>query len=287
MGSAVTGATIYQVAIDNNGYKWFVIGQGDGGIIVFDEGKLIDSEADDRIMILKTGNSNLPSNRVNCIEKDLNGQMWVGTDKGIAVFQCSDNVFAEKCKAYLPIVQVDGIADNLLRLENVQCIAIDGANRKWFGTSNGVFVQSASGRTNITNFNKDNSPLADNNIIDIAVSDETGEVFIATEKGLQSLKGDALLGKAVHSNVLAYPNPVRPEYDGPIAIKGLARNANVKITDANGLLVLDTEALGGQLVWDGRDYSNRKVAPGVYLVFSTGSDIENIDTAVAKILIMR
>ncbi len=287
MGEALKGSSIYQVAIDNNGFKWFVIGQGDGGIVVYDEGKSIDNEADDRIVTLKTSNANLPSNKINCIEKDLNGQMWVGTDKGVAVFQCSDNVFVEKCKAYIPTVQVDGIADYLLRLENVQCIAIDGANRKWFGTSNGIFVQSASGRTQIANFNKDNSPLADNNIIDIAISDETGEIFIASEKGLQSIKGDALFGKAVHSDVLVYPNPVRPDYDGPIAVKGLARNANVKITDANGALVLDTQALGGQLIWNGQDYNGRKVAPGVYLVFSTSNDTENIDTAVAKILLMR
>jgi ligand-binding sensor domain-containing protein len=287
MGDAIKGSSIYQVAIDNNGFKWFVIGQGDGGIVVYDEGKSIDSEDDDRIITLKTSNANLPSNKINCIEKDLNGQMWIGTDKGVAVFQCSDNVFAEKCKAYVPTVQVDGIADYLLRLENVQCIAIDGANRKWFGTSNGIFVQSPSGRTQVANFNKDNSPLVDNNIIDIAINGETGEIFIGTEKGLQSIKGDALLGKAIHSDVLVYPNPVRPDYDGPIAVKGLARNANVKITDANGTLVLDTQALGGQLIWDGRDYSGRKAAPGVYLVFSTASDTENIDTAVAKILLMR
>ncbi len=288
LGDQVKGASIYQIAIDNNGYKWFVIGQGDGGIIVFDEGKTIEDESDDRYVTLKTSNANLPSNKVNCIEKDLNGQMWVGTDKGVAVFQCSESVFKEKCNAYWPTTVVDNIPDYLLRYESVQCIAIDGANRKWIGTSNGVFVQSASGKTQIANYNKDNSPLVDNNIIDIAISKETGEVFIATEKGLQSIKGEALEGKITNSEIVVYPNPVRPDYDGPIAIKGLARNANIKITDSNGTLVNETQALGGQMVWDGRDYSGRKVAPGVYLVFSTGTaDPESADTAVTKVLIMR
>jgi hypothetical protein len=69
--------------------------------------------------------------------------------------------------------------------------------------------------------------------------------------------------------VQVFPNPVRPEYDGPIAIRGLSENANVKITDVNGKLVNEFQAFGGQAIWNGRDYNGRRVQTGVYLVFAS------------------
>ena len=75
------------------------------------------------------------------------------------------------------------------------------------------------------------------------------------------------------SNVIAYPNPVRPDYNGLIAIKGLVRDANVKITDINGRLVYETTALGGQAVWDGNDYNGQRVATGIYLVFAANENV--------------
>jgi hypothetical protein len=46
----------------------------------------------------------------------------------------------------------------------------------------------------------------------------------------------------------------------------LVNNAIVKITELNGRLVYQTRALGGQAVWDGRDYKGRKISSGIYLV---------------------
>ena len=218
--------------------------------------------------------------------------MWVATDDGVIWFSCGSSIFdkstkKEVCNGTLPTTVVDGIPESLLKYNNVNTIAIDGANRKWFGTSNGLFIQSSDGKTQIAYFDKSNSPLFDNNIIDIAINNKTGEAFIATNKGLQSFKTDALLGTPVHREVIVYPNPVRPEYDGLIAIKGLAQDANIKITDVNGRLVYETEALGGQAVWNGRDYQGNKVVKGVYLIFSAYTrNVDNPDEAVAKVMIM-
>ncbi|MCI5080904.1 MAG: hypothetical protein MRY78_04390, partial [Saprospiraceae bacterium] len=64
--------------------------------------------------------------------------------------------------------------------------------------------------------------------------------------------------------------------------------ANVKITDINGRLVYETRALGGQAIWDGRDYNGRKANSGVYLIFGAtdprNSGFENPDGVVGKIL---
>jgi flagellar hook assembly protein FlgD len=131
--------------------------------------------------------------------------------------------------------------------------------------------------------------LFDNFVRTIAIDDNTGEVFIGSDKGVVSYQGDAIVGKRLNSiNPRVFPNPVRPEYEGPITIRGLAVNANVKITDVNGKLVYETEALGGQAIWDGRDYNGRKVQTGIYLVLSTTNPREiglgNPDAVVAKVV---
>jgi hypothetical protein len=188
------------------------------------------------------------------------------------------------CDAQQIIVTVNGVAGYLLETERVSTIAVDGANRKWVGTSNGVFVLSPDGTEQVAYYTVDNSPLLSNVIMDIAIDGESGEVFIGTDKGLVSIRGEATEGGEEHSGVLVFPNPVRENYDGPIAIKGLANNANVKITDVNGMLFYETTALGGQAVWDGRNYNGERAKTGVYFVFSSNEDGSSKN--VAKLLII-
>jgi len=65
---------------------------------------------------------------------------------------------------------------------------------------------------------------------------------------------------------LVFPNPVPPGYSGTIAIRGLVNNAIVKITELDGRLVFQTRALGGQAIWNGKNYKGQNIAAGVYLV---------------------
>ena len=278
---------LLQVAVDQNGYKWFVIAFG-AGILVYDSGADIDSPSDDRYRIITTANSVLPTNFINCITVDLDGDVWVGTQQGTVSFECGVNVFDEDCKGRRRIVSVDGFNGYLLETEDVKTIAVDGANQKWFGTSNGVFVQSPDALTQVERFTNTNSPLFDNGITDIAINPITGVAWIGTEKGLISLRAGATTGGRVNlPTAYAYPNPVQPGYDGPIAVYGLARDANVKITDAAGHLVFEGKALGGQAVWDGRDYLGRRAASGVYMIFATSeANFDEPSAIVTKIVIL-
>lgn len=274
-----------EVVVDQSGNKWFTVDGGSQGLLIFNEGDM-DVQGDDQTRVLTTSNSQLPINVVNSLAVDLDGDVWVGTNQGVVVFECGSNVFDPNCQGSKRIVQVDGFNAYLLETEIVTAIAVDGANRKWFGTKNGVFVQSPSGEEQIAFFDEDNSPLFDNTITSIAIDQKNGEVFIGTANGLISLRYDATKGEVVNTkSVYAFPNPVRPDYDGPIAIKGLARDANVKITDINGQRVYETTALGGQAIWDGKDYNGVRASSGVYLVFSTSTQqAENPDGVVTKIL---
>jgi hypothetical protein len=87
-----------------------------------------------------------------------------------------------------------------------------------------------------------------------------------------SYRSTATDTNAVTKSVTIFPNPVPRDYAGTIAIKGLPLNADVRITDINDQLVYKTTALGGQAVWNGRDYKGRRPASGVYLVFASSSD---------------
>ncbi len=187
-------------------------------------------------------------------------------------------------------VEQDGVLNYLLAEETIYSIAIDGANRKWFGTGSGVFVQSPSGNEQVASYTTSNSPLLSNRIIDIAIDGHNGVVYIATDGGIMSVRTDAVTGGLVHDkNAYAWPNPVRPDYNGPIAIRGLAADAVVKITDIRGQILFETRALGGQAIWNGRDLNGQQAATGVYLVFSVGASdgYNKPDALVTKILIVK
>lgn len=278
---------IVDVVVDFNGYKWFATkSSGNGnGILVFDEGDL-NTTGDERYAILTADNSQLPNNDVISLAVDLDGEVWVGTSQGTALFECTYDVFDGTCPGRRVVASANDFGDYLLKTQVINAIAIDGANRKWFGTSAGIFVQSEDGQEEVLRLNVNNSPLYSNNITALAIDDKTGEVYIGTDRGLISYKSNATKGTEIHdeTTILAYPNPVRPNYEGQIAIRGLVEEANVKITDINGTMIFETQAFGGQAIWDGKDYNGRKAASGVYLVFSSRKD--GLDAIVTKILFL-
>ena len=280
-----TNVHLGNLLIDDVGQKWIIVPQGIG-LVVYNDNNTIDNVNDDQDKVISSalGSGNLPSTSIYCMAKDRNGEIWVGSNKGVAVFFNPENIFnGGDYDAQQILVEVDGYIEYLLTNETVTTIAVDGANRKWLGTQNaGLFLVSEDGTEQIHHFTADNSPLLSNNIIDVKINPSSGEVYIATAKGLVSYFSDATEGSLTHENVIVYPNPVRPEYNGTIAIKGLVQDAYVKITDLNGVLVHETQALGSQAVWDGKNGYGDRVQTGVYLVFSTNAT--GTETNVAKIL---
>jgi signal peptidase I len=277
---------LMDVVVDNFNNKWYrVFG---AGLLVFNEGNDIDDESGYRFRQITTSNSILPTNGVTSLAMDLDGAIWVGTENGIVVMECGSDPFRAECRGSERFLEQDGFGAILLEGQTITALAIDGGNRKWIGTTNGIFVQSPAGDEPVYNFTVSNSPLLSNSITTITVDDETGLVYIGSDGGLQSFKAEATGGGAsFRQEVYAYPNPVRPGYEGPIAIKGLARDANIKITDIEGRLVYEGRATGGQAIWDGRDLSGRRVSTGVYLVFATYTrNLEFPQTHIAKLMVV-
>lgn len=271
--------------IDNNGNKWF--SRRNEGVIVFREKDDLSNTTNFDFVKLTVNQNlgNLPNNIVNVVTQDKSGAIWIGTNKGVAVFDCPERIFdpSSPCRVSRRVKStLDEYTEFLFDNDAVRAITIDGANRKWIGTESGVWLLSASGEDEILSFNTSNSPLPSNRINDIAINDETGEVFIATELGLASYFGDATKGAENHSNLKAFPNPVVPSYTGPISITGLVEGAFVKIVDTRGVLIHEGFAIGGKYVWNGQDFSGRKAATGMYFIFSSNEDgTEKASTKIA------
>jgi ligand-binding sensor domain-containing protein len=281
---------IADLLIDNNGQKWLYVVHGPAkGLFVFDDNNTIDNTKDDKyrgvispindpdsrnagLMEMWDENGETLTNFVYCLAKDHNGYIWIGTDIGVLVQYDPGNIFNKEKPVFsrikVPRNDGTGLADYLLENRSITAIAIDGANRKYIGTGGtGLYIISEDGTKTVNHYNTTNSPLPSDNISDIFIDEESGEVFIATSEGLISLMGDAIRGAANYSEVFVYPNPVRPSHEGPITITGLIDQTTVKITDTAGNLVFETISLGGKALWNGKNLWGERVKTGIYIVF--------------------
>jgi hypothetical protein len=269
-----------QFIVNRQGQAWLIAPSGQG-LYVY-QGKTNYPNEVWKQFTTQSSSGNLPSTNVTSISQDLRGSIWVGTDNGIGIFNCGD-IASEPCNAYLPIVNNNGFNGYLFQKEIVHCIAVDGANRKWIGTNNGAWLLSEDGNTIIEHFTKLNSPLPNDTVNQILIQPNSGEVFINTSNQMVSYRGTATKGAQNQSSIQIFPNPIPSNFSGNIAMRGLVENALVKITDLNGKLLYQTTALGGQALWNGKNYEGRKVATGIYLVFVR--DLSGNEKSVGKIVI--
>lgn len=277
--------TIGKIIVTQKEDKWIVVPRGFGLYVL----NSANDQSKELKVIARFVNSDgeffNEMSDVFSIAEDLNGEIWVGTSGGVAVYSNPESIWTEPVLyATRPgLNQNDNIFHPLLEKEAITAIAVDGANRKWFGTRNsGVFLISADGETEIEHFDTENSPLPNNEIMDIAINQKTGEVFIGTASGLISYMGEAIAGNDEFNDVYVYPNPVRETYEGSIVVKGLVDDTDVKITDISGDLVYKTTSLGGQAIWDGKNLNGNRCKTGVYLVFLTDRTGEK--TKITKLL---
>ena len=282
--------SIGKIIITQNNNKWVQLGRG-GGLFAFNDNYTPGDVNDDdhKRFVPIDENGKLITKEIFSIAEDKDGVIWIGTDQGVVTYFNPQNVFSGE-NFYADRVKLidennDSLVQYLLAKEKITAIAIDGANRKWFGTENsGIYLMSDDTREELFHFHTNNSPLFSNSITEIAVNGKTGEVFIGTSQGVVSYKGTATDGDNDYTDAYVYPNPVRENYDGLITVTGLATDVNVKITDVSGKLVYETTAFGGQAIWNGKNFGGQKVQTGVYLIFCT--DDEGKYKKVLKLLVI-
>lgn len=289
LGTQAKGKFSDKMVIDNSGNKWFTfLGEGVYG---FSDGGTATDLSDDNYVRLDIGQNSgaLPSNGVTAIAVDRDNELWIGTDAGFAVLYNAPNAISASPGDYNAQrikLEFEGNVEYVLGATHITDIVVDGANRKWFGTANsGIILLSPDGLDIVEQHTVENSPLISNNIMDLEIDHNTGELFIITDKGLVSYRTDATQEDATYSNVKVFPNPVRPDYTGPITIQGIRYNSDVKITDAAGNVVYQTTSNGGTATWDGKTLTGNPVTTGVYLIWTAAN--EGKGRKVGKVLVVR
>ena len=267
------------MAIDKNSTKW--IAAYNDGVVAFNE------NYGNKFIVINQENANIPTSVVNCLAIDNRNQLWIGTMAGLRVLSSVDRFITETELDVFPIIIQEGdLAQELFYQQPILDIAVDGANRKWVSIADGgVFLVSSNGQQTIYRFDKSNSPLPSNNILDIEIDGVSGEVFFVTDKGMVSFLGTSTKPSDSLGDVYVYPNPVRPNFVGTVKISGLTDKANIKITDIEGNLVYETTSSGGTIEWDTTAFGKYKVASGVYMIFVASED--GLDSTVKKVMIVR
>ncbi len=157
INSGLPGNSVYSIAIDEQGTKWF--GISGGGVAKFDNTNWT---------VYNSSNSGLPDNDVLSISIDSQGNKWFGTlYGGVAKFNNFNWTVYNSSNSGLP--------DN-----DVLSISIDSQGNKWFGTLYGGVAKFDN--TNWTVYNSSNSGLPANIVHSIAI-DAQGNKWFGTNGG--------------------------------------------------------------------------------------------------------
>ena len=281
--------------IDSNNYKWISLqsSTGDGtGLLVLDTNDPMNTQ-DNRGVKLTTSavNGNLPDNKVTAFLEDKNGEVWIGTARGIARFLFPRFIVdsqrsSERQSQWLLNEDTSAVSRYLLRDINVSAMALNGANQKWIGSVNqGLWLLNEEGSAILKRYTEENSPLISNNILSITVNEESGEVFVATDRGLVSFIDIAQSPKTTMGSLKIYPNPFLYDQHERIIIENLSQATRIRVLDAGGNVVHELQASGGRVQWDGYDSRGRRLSSGVY--FLVAWDVKEGERGVGKVVIIR
>lgn len=225
-----------------------------------------------------TTQDGLPNDEVTTIVADRDNDIWIGTERGIAiVLDPSNPKRSGGIAAYRPL---NGLTINT--------IAVDPINQKWVGTTDGVIVLSPDGTQQIASYTvaSTNGKLISNDVKSIAVDGKTGTVYFGTLNGLASLTTAAASPKASFDELFVSPNPYVIPNPAPLTVDGLVANSSLKILSIDGKLVRQIRTPGGRLgFWDGTDEQGAPVSSGIYVIVAFSDDGNNVATG--KVAIVR
>lgn len=288
-GTAARNIFTTKMIMDFDNIIWFA--SQDNGMFGYNTNGTIDDPSDDKYVHISSGSlaGDLPSKNVTALAADFQGEIWVGTDAGFGIlYNASSSFDAQPGDYNIQRVKVkyEGNVEYVLGNTHITDIEVDGGNRKWIATANaGILLLSADGSEILEQHTTQNSPLISDNIFDLKLDQNTGELFIITDKGLVSYRSTATYEDPEYASTTVFPNPVRPNYFGPVTIQGIRYNSDVKITDVAGNLVYKTTSNGGTATWNCQTLDGQKVASGVYFIWTATN--EGKDKKVGKVLVVR
>ena len=270
----------FNLAIDQYNTKWFCsqVQSSKQGLYYFNEGDNISSSQDDVYGFITA--PDIQNNFVSSIQVDRRGDVWVGTSLGVNIITNTYSITTGTPK--LVIASVFS-----LRQQTVTALAVDPLNQKWIGTNQGLILVNSDGTSLLATLNTTNSPLPSDQITSLAIDENTGTVYVGTDKGLTSFITTAVKPKEAFDELTIYPNPLLLNGNNNlVTIDGLIRDTDIKILSISGMLVKQYSSPGGRVaVWDGRDDFGKLVPSGVY--FIVAFDKEGNSVAKGKIAVLR
>lgn len=285
-----------QIHIDTFGQKWILCDRTQG-LLVFDSGEDPADSGDDKSRYIRgmgAGGVGLPNETVTAWAQDGFGNVWIGTERGIAFFSTPSLVLFDDpaaAQAQWPITELDsGERAFLLRDLFVNDLFVDAANNLWIASKTGVWMlelTSVGGAEIRSHYTTDNSPLFSDDVVAIGADDRKGRVYFATNKGMLSVQGDAVSPSPELQALSIFPNPARvgPGFANRITIEGLVSETDVKILTVSGRIIKSMEGRGGRMVWDGRTDEGKPAPSAVYIVAAVGRNGEG--TVYGKIALIR
>jgi ligand-binding sensor domain-containing protein len=266
------------LVIDQYDTKWFISKDGvRQGLIYFNENNTVNNPADDISAFV----GNLNSNIVNTCVVDKLGDVWVGTSLGVNVITNTYSITSSSN----PQLQISSVF--ILRQQNINCILVDPLNQKWVGTNQGLFLVNPDGSNLMAVFDLRNSPLLSDVIQSLAINENTGTVYVVTDKGLVSVKTSSVKPKESFSGLQVFPSPFKLKNgSNQLTIDGLIADTDIKIISISGKLVRQFSSPGGRVAfWDGRDDGGNLVSSGIYIIVAYDKEGNNI--AAGKVAVLR
>lgn len=280
--------------VDSFNQKWISLQTAGGtgrGVLVLDTGVPSIIEESTGVKLTEDqGSGNLPDASVTAIIEDKEGEVWIGTERGIARFIFPQFVITgspeERRAQWLINEDQDAVSPFLLRDINVTAMAVNSANQKWIGTAaEGVWLLNETGGSILKRFTSENSPLFSDAIRDISVNEKTGEVYISTDAGLSIYQDVPIAPSTSMDKLKVYPNPFLYESHDNILIENLSEITTIRILGVDGTLIRTISSRGGRAEWNGLDASGRQVGSGMYVVVAL--DIDGNERGFGKVAIIR
>lgn len=266
-----------------------------------------------------TNYPNLKNGLIRALAVDRDNQMWVGYKSvGLSTFAVPDSLHKPITLEEVPGSAAFDVFGLAIRGDSVWVLASDGLHRfrqsrrsfvttlqiaappalfsvhpvdvgpdgsVYAGTTGGLRVHRRG--VPATDYNADNSPLADNEVRSVFV-EPSGVVWIATAGGVNRFDPNYVPPpppRLKSLSVTLYPNPAwRTGIGFELRLKGQATAYDGEIYDLNGRLMHRFHADGNGLVmWNGRDLEQHWVEPGVYFVRVRGGGAE----ATSRVVVLR
>jgi ligand-binding sensor domain-containing protein len=260
----------YGLLIDLYNTKWFYsTNTADPGVFYFNENGTFNNTSDDVSGVITESNG-LNDNSVSSMLIDREGDIWIGTALGINVITNSDAVLNSQ-----NALQISSIY--ALQGQSVSCMAVDQLDQKWIGTTQGLILVNSDGSQVLASYNTQNSPLLSNTITAIAIDQNNGRVYVASNEGITSFDTPAIKPVDTFTKLSVYPDPYIVPNNNNLTIDGLIRDSQIKILTISGKLINQFSSPGGRIAtWNGRDQNGNYVGSGVYLIIASDQNGNNV-----------